>query len=96
LKVPYDLAKSLQEFLKMMSTNDEYQSPLNTRYCSEEMKHLFSPRKRFSTWRELWCILAESEKELGLEMPPGAVEQMREHIVSCRDVAHDNFKDTSL
>ncbi|KAK3676849.1 adenylosuccinase ade13 [Recurvomyces mirabilis] len=45
------------------------------------MKYIFSPRNRFSTWRELWIWLAESERELGLEgITPTAIEQMRDHV----------------
>lgn len=44
------------------------------------MKYIFSPRNRFSTWRELWVFLAESEKELGLDISSEAIEQMREHM----------------
>ncbi|KMU72281.1 adenylosuccinate lyase [Coccidioides immitis RMSCC 3703] len=58
---------------------DVYQSPLNTRYCSAEMKHLFSARKRFSTWRQLWTWLAEAEQQLGINITDEALEQMRAH-----------------
>ena len=47
--------------------NNTYESPLNSRYASEEMKYIFSPDKKFKTWRKLWIALAESEKELGLD-----------------------------
>ena len=60
-----------------MSANDTYQDPLNSRYSSSEMKYLFSPRNRFSTWRQLWIWLAESEKELGLDITDKAIEQMK-------------------
>ncbi|KAK4693401.1 adenylosuccinate lyase, partial [Lecanoromycetidae sp. Uapishka_2] len=60
--------------------NDLYQTPFNTRYCSTEMKQLFSPRRRFSTWRLLWTLLAESERELGLDISQEAIVQMRSHI----------------
>ena len=59
---------------------DSYVSPLNSRYASKEMKYLFSPDKKFITWRKLWIALAESEKELGLDIPEEAIAQMREHI----------------
>ncbi|KAK3216403.1 hypothetical protein GRF29_8g3181235 [Pseudopithomyces chartarum] len=64
-----------------MSANDTYQDPLNSRYSSQEMKYLFSPRNRFSTWRKLWIWLAESEKELGLDISDDAIAQMKEHQI---------------
>ncbi|KAI1959400.1 adenylosuccinase ade13 [Ophidiomyces ophidiicola] len=63
----------------MSSEFDVYQSPLNTRYCSNEVKHLFSARKRFSTWRKLWTWLAEAEQQLGISINDEALEQMRAH-----------------
>lgn len=45
---------------------DIYENPLCSRYASKEMQYIFSPDFKFSTWRKLWCALAESEKELGL------------------------------
>ncbi|KAF2117765.1 putative adenylosuccinate lyase Ade13 [Lophiotrema nucula] len=71
-----------------MSANDTYQDPLNSRYSSAEMKYLFSPRNRFSTWRQLWIWLAESEKELGLDITDDAIKQMKDHQV----IQDDEFK----
>ena len=60
---------------------DTYQTSLTTRYCSPEMSHLFSQRSRHSQWRKLWLVLAECEKELGIEtITSEALEQMREHL----------------
>ena len=47
-------------------TNDKYVSPLSERYASKEMQYIFSPDKKFKTWRKLWIALAEAEKELNL------------------------------
>ncbi|MGD8320965.1 MAG: adenylosuccinate lyase [Gemmatimonadota bacterium] len=51
--------------------------PLSDRYASREMQEIFSPGRRFGTWRRLWLALAESEKELGLSIPDEAIVQMR-------------------
>jgi adenylosuccinate lyase len=63
-----------------MSSNDKYQTPLSTRYASQEMMSIFSARTRASTWRQLWVWLAEAEKELGLDISDEALKQMREHV----------------
>ncbi len=49
-------------------SKDIYENPLIGRYSSKEMLYNFSPEKKFGTWRKLWIILAESEKELGLDI----------------------------
>lgn len=59
---------------------DTYESPLNTRYASKEMKYIFSPDKKFKTWRKLWVALAESEMELGLSVTTEQVAQLKEHL----------------
>jgi adenylosuccinate lyase len=55
-------------------------NPLTERYASKEMMHLFSPIKKFSTWRKLWVALAEAEKELGLNITEEQIEEMRKNI----------------
>ena len=62
-----------------MPTNS-YVSPLSTRYASDEMLYLFSADKKFSTWRRLWLALAESEKELGLDITETQLDEMRSHL----------------
>ena len=62
-----------------MATNT-YESPLNSRYASKEMQYIFSPDKKFSTWRRLWIALAESEKELGLDITDEQIDEMRAHV----------------
>ena len=61
----------------MSQSHDGYVHPLSERYASREMQRIFSPGHRYGTWRRLWLALAESEAELGLPIPPEAVQQMR-------------------
>ena len=73
---------------------DSYVSPINSRYASKEMQYLFSPDKKFSTWRKLWIALAESEKELGLDISEEQIAEMREHIFDINyDVAEAKEKE---
>lgn len=72
---------------------DIYQSPLNGRYASEEMKHLFSDDVKFSTWRKLWVALAETEKQLGLGIKKEQIDEMKNHICDINyDVANAREK----
>ena len=57
-----------------------YDNPLTERYASAEMSRIFSPAYKFVTWRRLWLALAESERELGLDIPEDALAQMRERL----------------
>ncbi len=59
---------------------ETYENPLCSRYAGEEMKRIFSPDHKFSTWRKLWVALAESEKELGLDITDEQISELREHI----------------
>ncbi len=59
-----------------MST-DKYQSPLSERYASREMQYIFSPDKKFRTWRKLWIALAETEKELGLPITQEQIDELK-------------------
>ncbi|MDY4771305.1 MAG: adenylosuccinate lyase [Lachnospiraceae bacterium] len=61
-----------------MST-DRYQSPLSERYASKEMQYIFSPDKKFRTWRRLWIALAETEKELGLNITQEQIDELKAH-----------------
>ncbi len=63
-----------------MSDTDRYISPLSERYAGEEMQYIFSEDKKFSTWRKLWIALAETEKELGLNIKDEQIEEMKSHI----------------
>ena len=60
-----------------MSTQKEsYESPLSARYADAEMKFIFSPDKKFRTWRKLWIALAQAEKELGLDITQEQIDEM--------------------
>ena len=59
---------------------DKYVSPLCERYADEKMQKIFSPDNRYSTWRKLWVALAESEKELGLNITDEQITEMKSHI----------------
>ena len=61
-----------------MST-DRYVSPLSERYASKEMQYIFSPDKKFRTWRRLWIALAETEKELGLPITQEQIDELKSH-----------------
>jgi adenylosuccinate lyase len=59
---------------------DVYVSPLSERYSSKEMQYIFSPEKKFKTWRRLWIALAETEKELGLtQITDEMIEELKAH-----------------
>ncbi len=60
--------------------HDIYENPLCKRYASREMQEIFSDDRKFSTWRKLWIVLAESEKVLGLDITDGQIEEMKAHI----------------
>ena len=61
-----------------MST-DRYVSPLSERYASQEMQYIFSPDMKFRTWRRLWIALAETEKELGLNITQEQIDELKAH-----------------
>jgi adenylosuccinate lyase len=64
-------------------SDDRYLSPLSERYASPAMQRLWGPRHRASLWRRLWLALAESQRELGLDIPDAALAAMREHLDDC-------------
>ena len=73
--------------------NNTYESPLNSRYASKEMQYLFSPDKKFTTWRKLWIALAESEKELGLDITDEQINEMKQHA---DDINYEDAKKREL
>ena len=58
---------------------DTYETPFNSRYASKEMQYIFSPDFKFRSWRKLWICLAESEKELGLNITDEQIEELKAH-----------------
>ena len=72
-----------------MST-DKYQSPLSERYASKEMQYIFSPDMKFRTWRKLWIALAETERELGLNITQEQIDELKEHA---EDINYDVAKE---
>lgn len=73
-----------------MAQNEYYQSPLSQRYASKEMQSLFSNDKKFKTWRRLWIALAQTEKELGLDI---SQEQIDELIANKDNINYDVAKE---
>lgn len=70
-----------------------YESPLNTRYASDEMKEIFSPNMKFKTWRKLWIALAEAEMELGLPITKEQVDELKANAENINyDVAKEREK----
>ena len=78
--------------------NDRYTSPLSERYASRAMQEIFSPDRKFRTWRRLWIALARSEQELGLDITDEQIEELEAHkddinyedaIRREREVRHD-------
>ena len=81
-----------------MTMRDRYESPLTGRYASREMQALFSPDKKFTTWRRLWIALAESERALGLPITEAQIDELKAHETDInydvaeareREVRHD-------
>ncbi len=75
-------------------SRDRYESPFCTRYASAEMQYLFSPDKKFKTWRKLWIALAKAEHELGLPVTAGQVAELEAHAEDINyDVAEQREKE---
>lgn len=74
--------------------NDTYQSPLTSRYASEEMQRIFSNDTKFKTWRKLWIALAEAEKELGLNITDEQINELKANADNINyDVANKREKE---
>lgn len=81
-----------------LNMRDTYNTPLNSRYSSKKMQYLFSEEMKFKTWRKLWVILAEAEKELGLNISDEQLEELKCNMESInyeiaeqkeREIRHD-------
>ncbi|TVQ63329.1 MAG: adenylosuccinate lyase [Phycisphaerales bacterium] len=64
-----------------------YESPLATRNASPEMQLLWSPRRKFTSWRRLWIALAEAQHELGLNVTKEQIAELRAAV----DLTEDDF-----
>jgi len=78
--------------------NQTYTTPLKSRYASKEMLYIFSPDKKFKTWRKLWVALAEAEKELGIKITQEQIDELKKYqdtinydvaIAREKEVRHD-------
>jgi adenylosuccinate lyase len=61
-------------------SDERWRSPLGTRYASPAMQALWGEPRRIGLWRRLWLALAETQRELGLAIPDGAIAEMRAHL----------------
>ena len=75
-----------------MTPHDVYASPLAERYASSAMLALWSARQRHSLWRRLWLVLAEAERELGVDIPDEAIRQMQAHLDDIDFAAVANYE----
>lgn len=58
----------------------EFIHPLTGRYASLGMRALFSPARRFGLWRRLWFELMRAERDLGLDIPAAALDDLEAHL----------------
>lgn len=63
-----------------MEENSIYKTPLAGRYASSEMNKIWSNDMKYSTWRKLWIALAETEKELGINITEEQINEMKQNI----------------
>jgi adenylosuccinate lyase len=76
----------------MSNDVNHYENPLISRYCSQEMSAIWSPQRKFSTWRRLWVALAEAEAELGLSITAEQIAELRQHIDDIDFAAADRYE----
>lgn len=63
-----------------MSGAGRYESVLASRYASPPMQALWSAAHRFRVWRQLWLVLAEEQRRLGVDIPEEAIAQLRAQL----------------
>jgi adenylosuccinate lyase len=76
----------------MPDDRNQYESPLAARYASVRMSRLWSPQRKFSTWRRLWVALAEAEAELGLPITPQQIAELKAHVDDVDFEAADGYE----
>ena len=76
----------------MSDSMQEYDDPLGRRYASRRMRELWSPQRKFSTWRRLWVALAEAEAELGLPISPEQIAELKAHVDDIDFAAADRYE----
>ena len=64
----------------VVAMSNTYESPFNSRYASKEMQYIFSPDKKFKTWRKLWIALAKAEKDLGLNITEQQIKELEDKV----------------
>ncbi len=74
------------------ANQNQYETPLISRYASVAMSGLWSPQRKIGTWRRLWVALAEAEAELGLPITPRQIAQLREHVDDIDFEAADRYE----
>ncbi|MFQ5730031.1 MAG: lyase family protein, partial [Waddliaceae bacterium] len=82
----------MQNQITDQNTYKSYQTPLKERYASEEISHLFSPYYKHSTWRRLWVVLAEAQKQLGLDISKEQITELKEHLEDIDFDAVDRYE----
>ena len=70
----------------------KYENPLCKRYASSEMQFIFSDDNKFSTWRSLWIALAESQKELGLDISQNQLDEMVKNVKNINYEAANRYE----
>ncbi len=73
-------------------SHEFFENPLTHRYASREMSALWGAERKFRTWRQLWVWLAEAEADLGLDISPAQIEQLRANINNIDFAAAERYE----